>query len=63
MPEELRATIHAFEQAAKQVSDDVSVVTLEAINDDDLMNQMAREMQPDGEAVIDEALQGAENSQ
>jgi hypothetical protein len=64
MPEELRATIHAFDQAAKQTSDSVSAVTLEAIDDDDLMNQMAREMtQPDGEAVIDEALEGQENAQ
>ena len=59
MPEDLRATIHAYDQAAKQMSDDVSNVTLEAVDDDELMNRMAQEMaqQPDGESVMDEALQ------
>jgi hypothetical protein len=65
MPDELRATIQAYERASKQLSDDVSNVTLEAIEDEELlMNQMAAEMagqqpQPDGDqTVIDAALEG-----
>ena len=65
MPDDLRATIHAYDQAAKQMSDDISHVTLEAVDDDALMNEMAAQMaqQPDGDSsVIDEALQGAEEN-
>ena len=79
MPDELRATIHAFEQAAKQVSDEVGAVTLEAIDDDELEQMESEEdaesPQPDpapadppptegdDESVVDQALQGKENSQ
>ena len=59
----------AYDQAAKKLSDDVSNVTLEAIDDEELMRQMAEDMageqtQPDGqESVIGEALKGdQENS-
>lgn len=66
MPEELRVTMRAFEKASRQLSDDVSNVTLEAIDDEELMREMAEEMaqkQQGGESAVEQALAAEENSQ
>jgi hypothetical protein len=58
MPDELRATIQAFDRAAKQLSDDVSDVTLEAIDPAEM--ESAEPPPSEDDAVVDQALAGEE---
>jgi len=65
MPPDLRATINAYERAAKIVSDEVASVTLEAIDEDDLDGDYDEDEDDatNGEDVIESALAGEEKSE